>query len=188
MKDQDYIELRDKHMTYSSCGAGGGGYMKWKGITFEHFDEPWEFFQPLNQTECDVMNELRTTIDRIIHLESIDVEPNTATVVWRWGWYKDLTKECKYINLIKQIGDIYHSKGKVFAVRVSEVDRNVVYIKDGKVTGSDFVEHDSGIYHYFKDLGMKALNVGQPFHNGLMYANTKQLLAFFHKNNFPTAI
>ena len=189
MKDQDYIELRDKHMTYSAQGAGGGGYMQWKGITFEHYNEPWEFFQELVNTEDDVMVQIREDIDRILHLEAIGVVPSSATLAWRWSWYKDLTKDCKYLQIIQQMGDIYHLKGKTFAVRVSEIDRNVVYIEDGKITGSDFVEYGEGLYHYFtKELGMKLLNVGQSKNNGLIYANTKQLLAFFDKNNFPIAI
>ena len=176
--DKEIIELRDKHMTYS-----GADYVYWKSRSFEHFNEPWEFFQKLEAMQPEIMKELREYVERILHIESLGLTPNTSTVVWNWTRFEGLTEANEYLPLLAKVGDIFHKSGELFAIVVGR--NKIAMVENGRVVGTTEEEFPEGRYHHFINLGFKSLNVGQPKHNGLCYATTEQMLAFFKKSNIP---
>jgi len=53
------------------------GYVLWKGKAVEHYDSPWRW-----SAEAKVQAE--EVVRRCRHLESIDIEPSMANVIWTW--------------------------------------------------------------------------------------------------------
>jgi len=176
LSDKEVMELVGKHMSY--CNSG---YVSWKGKQFEHFTEPWEYFEDVEQ--------MRSYVERCLHLESNGVSISSNTVVWSWAKYEGLKKDDKYFDLLSIVGDIWRKGKNHFVFTVKDRDYNTVVIENGKIAtkmDSDF--SDRGQYHHYKDLGYSYLNIGQGKNMGLCYANAKQFKAFFAKNNIPTEV
>jgi hypothetical protein len=60
------------------------GYIRWKGITVEHYDSPWYYTEPARKAAQE-------TADRCKLLESIGEAPTNQKVIWKWEeWQKKL--------------------------------------------------------------------------------------------------
>ena len=176
LSDTEVMELVEKNMRHCN-----NGYVTWKGNQFEHFTDPCEI---LNDVE-----EMRSYVERILKLESNGIPINSSTVIWNWEKFSDLNKDDEYFDLLSIVGDIWHKGKDHFVFTVKDRDYNTVVVENGKVVirgNNDFSE--KGQYHYYKDLGYKYLRIGQGKHSGLCYANTKQYKAFLNKNNIPVSI
>ena len=176
LSDSEIMALVGKHIGY--CGSG---YVSWKGDVFEHFTDPGDFIYDVE--------EMRSYVERILHLESNGIPIDSNTVVFSWEKFSELTKDDEYFDLLSIVGDIWRKGKNHFVFTVKDRDYNTVVIENGKITirgNNDF--SDRGQYHYYKDLGYSYLRIGQGKDMGLCYATTKQYKAFLDKNNIPVTL
>lgn len=149
--------------------ADGEGFIYWKNISVEHYDEPFEVEQKPNLLEL---------AERCKHIEGLGVTPTSRLAVWCWDWMADLTLDDPWLNVFTANFGMYESCDELLIIKVDGSillcgrDDKINFESKASFFSSKGIEFEEGDfeYHAFQSVGFKTPTAGQPEHNGIIYA------------------
>lgn len=163
-----------------SLSADEQGYVYWKGVSVEHYRDPFADYAKAR---------LNALADRCEFIESLGITPTASLVISRWDVVKGLTPAAPYFNLIAH--GFYQACVKEDVVLISfhypagEVE--AVIGADGQATfypADDWFDNSS--YHRRKAKGWKKAEIGQPDGLGVWDSSVEALSQFLTEKRVPS--